>query len=225
MPTSEDFERFYVVDVRREAVTAGPFEARADAVGAITDTAAETVVTQASVDLADELQSVDLTFETGDPAVDGDDDTVEGLLTDGGESRPADAEQAQQPEGALDHDFDKHERSTRDMLLREVAEATKAGEHSTLSGGDIAIDLVTRQPLYVNRKVATSVVEYYEDEEFDLASYKTHPYLPVSVDDPVYECVFVSRSVEQLHSVGTSYDFPAGRLARVPVEQAWEGED
>jgi len=123
-------------------------------------------------------------------------------------------------QGAVDQDYDEAERSPREQL-----EATLAQFQTQPVEGGVAIDLVTRQPLYIRRRVADSVVEYYDEEGFDLASYKTHPYLPVQLDDPVYECVFVPRDAESIHSISKTYDFPRGRLATVPVWTAWGDAD
>ncbi|WP_135535359.1 hypothetical protein [Halostella pelagica] len=90
--------------------------------------------------------------------------------------------------------------------------------------GGLAFDLVTRQPLFVRQRVADTLGEYYDAEGFDLADYKAHAYLPVRPDDAVYECVFISEiTAESLHEWGSAktYDYPRGRLAHVPVEEAW----
>lgn len=121
--------------------------------------------------------------------------------------------------GAIDNDWDDAERSAREQLEAEL-EGTQT---EPLEGG-VAIDLVTRQPLFIRRVVADSVVEYFEDEDFDLASYKSHPYLPVTLDDTVFECVYISGNPEQAHNVGNTYDFPRGRLMAVPVQEAWSDE-
>lgn len=120
-------------------------------------------------------------------------------------------------DGAIDADFDDAERSTREQLLNELAESAPT---EPMEGG-IVIDLVTRQPLFVRRRVADDLAEYYDREGFDLLTYKSHPYLPVTVDDPVFECVFIPRSAEQAHSVGQTYDYPRGRLMMVPIHEAW----
>jgi len=125
-------------------------------------------------------------------------------------------------EGAIDHDFDTAERTATDQLLDALAESD-APAHDELDAGDIAIDLVTRQPLVVREVVAPSIADYYEREGFDLLNYKQHRWLPVGIDDPVYRCVFVG-GIEDLHSFSNVYDYPAGRLCRVPVELAG-GED
>jgi len=96
--------------------------------------------------------------------------------------------------------------------------------------GGLAVDLVTRQLLMVSDRVADDLPSYYEAEGFDLYNYKMHPYLPVEMDDPVYQCVYVNDvTLEGLSDwSGTkTYDFPRGRLVHVPVEQSWldlEGE-
>ena len=119
------------------------------------------------------------------------------------------------PDGAIDNSFDDAERDARDELVEAYADHQRAFRPT-----DVAIDLVTRQPLFVVGVVADSLPEYYEAEGFDLLNYKSHPYLPVRVDDSVVKCVFVPRSVEKSHKVGKTYDYPVGRLARVPIEQA-----
>lgn len=90
--------------------------------------------------------------------------------------------------------------------------------------GSLALDIVTRQLLFVRRDVADTLGEYYEQEGFDLATYGPHPWLPVHADDAVFECYYLSDlsldSLDELDSL-QSYDFPRGRLAIVPVEQAW----
>lgn len=116
--------------------------------------------------------------------------------------------------GALDHGFDDSVRLGLDASIQTEPMA-----------GGVAIDLVTRQPLFVRRIVVEDLWEYYELEGFDLASYKTHPYLPVREDDTVYECVFVSGDPQGAHKPGDTYDFPRGRLMHYPIEQAWGDDD
>lgn len=90
--------------------------------------------------------------------------------------------------------------------------------------GSLAIDIVTRQVLFVRERVADDLEAYYEQEGFDLATYGVHPWLPVSIDDAVYECYYANDlSLEGLDELGgrRDYDFPEGRLAVVPVENAW----
>ena len=124
----------------------------------------------------------------------------------------------QQPEGAIDNSFDEGERDPKEVLAEAAAEHQR-----DLEAGDVAIDLVTRQPLFVTGVAASSLPAYYGDGGFDLLSYKAHPYLPVRMDDRVLECVFVPRSVEGVHKMGKEYAYPEGRLARVPIERV-EGE-
>jgi len=133
------------------------------------------------------------------------------LVTDGGTVEDT---------GAIDNDYDD---SLRDA--REEIEAELAGLQTEPMKGGVAMDLVTRQPLFVHRKVADTVVEYHEEEGFNLATYKQHPYLPVTADDAVYECVFISRSAEGAHKIGQTYDYPRGRLMTLPVHKAWQEED
>ena len=121
----------------------------------------------------------------------------------------------QEPEGAIDSTFDEAERDPKEVL----AEAA-AGHQRDLEAGDVAIDLVTRQPLFVTGIAASSLPAYYDVEEFDLLNYKVHPYLPVRMDDRVLNCVFVPRKVEGVHKMGKEYAYPEGRLARVPIERA-----
>ncbi|QLH80031.1 hypothetical protein HZS55_15710 [Halosimplex rubrum] len=121
-------------------------------------------------------------------------------------------------QGAIDNDFGDAERTPRERLEAELDDVG-AATHAGLDVGDVAIDLVTRQPLMILGKSADTLAEHYEREDFDLATYKQHPYLPVSVDDAVFECAFVG-GVDDLHSFSRTYDYPAGRLARVPFELA-----
>jgi hypothetical protein len=128
------------------------------------------------------------------------------LATDGGTTGA---------QGAIDHDFGENEKETREILDENLRGIKRAPEP-----GDVAIDLVTRQIVFVDCVVADTIIEYYDAEEFDLRSYKTHPYLPIRLDDTVYGVVYVERSVEGIHNAGDIYPTPRGRLARVPVEQA-----
>lgn len=118
-------------------------------------------------------------------------------------------------DGALDHDFDENELPYR----QRVAAALDDVQTEPMSGG-VAIDVVTRQALYIREKVADTLAEYYEAEGFDLATYKQHAFLPVRPDDAVFECVFIG-GVDDLHGSRKTYDYPRGRLATVPVDMAW----
>lgn len=117
--------------------------------------------------------------------------------------------------GAIDSDWEENERTARETIEAKLEDVQTEPE-----AGGVAFDLVTRQPLFIRSKKAETIVEYYEDEDFDLASYKTHPYLPVDVDDAVYECVFIPGTAEGTTSVNKTYDFPRGRLMVVPLEEA-----
>lgn len=119
-------------------------------------------------------------------------------------------------DGAIDQDFDDAERSYEeqvDAALEDVlTEPVESG---------VALDLVTRQLVYVHERVADSLEEYYHEEDFDLATYKTHPFLPVRLDDAVYDVVFMNADADRIHKPGKTYAFPRGRLATVPVDLAW----
>lgn len=126
------------------------------------------------------------------------------------------------PEGAVDHSFDEAERSTREVLQEGVADVRTAP-----LPGSVALDLVTRQLLLVRRESYPDLAAHYEAEDYSLLEYGVHPYLPVSVDDAVYECVYLSDvTAESLANFGDAktYSFPAGRLAHVPTEEAGDGE-
>lgn len=123
-------------------------------------------------------------------------------------------------DGAIDNEYDDAELSAREQLERSVADT----QREPVEGG-LAVDLVTRQPLFVRRKVAETCAEYYEQEGFNLLEYKTHPWLPVRVDDAVYECAYLDGNPEQAWKFSRTYSFPRGRLMTIPVWRAWEGED
>lgn len=118
-------------------------------------------------------------------------------------------------DGAIDRDWDDAEPDYEEQLAEAFADV----QTEPMPGG-IAIDLITRQVLFVRRVVADSLAVYYEENGFDLATYKQHVYLPVRPDDTVYECVFAG-DLDGLHTARKTYDYPRGRLAHVPVEQAW----
>jgi hypothetical protein len=117
--------------------------------------------------------------------------------------------------GAIDNEFADAEQQPEAILQAAVADLPTEPQP-----GGVAFDIVTRQPLYVLAIAADSLTAYYEREEFDLLSYKTHPYLPVRSDDTVYECVYIPTTAEQAHRPGKTYDMPRGRLMTVPVELA-----
>lgn len=123
------------------------------------------------------------------------------------------------PEGAVDADFDDAALPYEDRVAEALADV-----RTEPVPGSLAIDLVTRQLLFVRSKVADTLGEYYDQEGFDLATYGPHPWLPVSVDDAAYECYYVNDlSLDSLDELADlrDYDFPQGRLAVVGVEQAW----
>lgn len=84
--------------------------------------------------------------------------------------------------------------------------------------GDVAHDLVKGGTVQVVDRAALSVAEYRDREDFDLATYQTHPLLDVSDHESVWTCVYLP-SEPSVEFSGT-YDFPESRLARIPVEEA-----
>lgn len=117
--------------------------------------------------------------------------------------------------GAVDNDFDDAARDP-EALLEERLDAFPR----TIEAGDVVIDVVTGRPLYVWRRSAPTAADYFDREDFDLTTYKAHPWLPVSAHDPIYECAFLPTKPEDIPGSKKSktYDYPRGRLARVPVE-------
>ena len=124
--------------------------------------------------------------------------------------------------GAIDNDYSDAERPYADR----VADALE-GIRTEPVAGSLAIDVVTRQLLFVRSKVADDLETYYEMEGFDLLTYGPHPWLPgVTAENAAYECYYVNDlSLDGIDGLGKrrGYDFPAGRLAVVPIEQAWNG--
>ena len=124
--------------------------------------------------------------------------------------------------GAIDNDYSDAERDYADR----VADALE-GIRTEPVAGSLAIDVVTRQLLFVRSKVADDLETYYEQEGFDLLTYGPHPWLPgVTAENAAYECYYVNDlSLDGIDGLGKrrDYDFPSGRLAVVPVEQAWNG--
>ncbi|MFT4921731.1 MAG: hypothetical protein ACI8XM_000937 [Haloarculaceae archaeon] len=121
------------------------------------------------------------------------------------------------PDGAVDSEFDDAEQSYDD----QVAEALADVPQEPLEGG-VAIDLVTRQAVFVRRTVADTCREYYHDENFDLVTYKMHPFLPgIGPDNTVFECVYIDGNPQNAHKPGRTYDFPEARLLPLPLAMAW----
>ena len=126
--------------------------------------------------------------------------------------------------GAIDNDYSDAERPYADR----VADALE-GIRTEPVAGSLAIDVVTRQLLFVRSKVADDLETYYEMEGFDLLTYGPHPWLPgVTAENAAYECYYVNDlSLDGIDDLGKrrDYDFPSGRLAVVPIEQAWNGRN
>lgn len=120
-------------------------------------------------------------------------------------------------QGAVDHDYGDAELSYSEQLDR----ALEGVQTEPMSGG-IAIDIVTRQPVFVRRAVAETCREYYHEEGFDLVTYKMHPWLPgIGPENTVYECSYIDGNPQNAHKQGKTYDFPAARLMHLPVELSW----
>ena len=118
---------------------------------------------------------------------------------------------------AIDNDFDENELSYEEQLENALEGITT----EPLEGG-VAIDLVTRQAVFVRQRVADSCREYYEEEGFDLVTYKMHPWLPgIGPENAVYECSYIDGNPQNTHKQGKTYDFPAARLMHLPVELSW----
>jgi hypothetical protein len=202
-----DHDAWYVLDADRPAVVGGPYQNRADAIHVAGCSGPEHAVV--SGERVAELNDSETTlvWRTDDVPI----------VTDGGQ--PV-GESDSSSSGAIDNEFEDAERSSLEVLL-DAEQKADGRPHGDLKAGDVAIDLVTRQPLYIVSRVANNLPQYYGDEEFDLLTYKQHLYLPVGIDDAVFECVFIG-GLDDLHSFSKTYDYPAGRLARVPVEVATE---
>lgn len=127
-----------------------------------------------------------------------------------------------EPTGAIDNDFAANEREARDQITDALADHNRSVEP-----GDVAIDLVYHRPVFVRDVEAETCVAYWEDgEDFDLTTYKAHPYLPVTADDAVLECVYLPTKPGDVRheAADKTYDFPSGRLMRVPVEHLWDSK-
>jgi len=123
--------------------------------------------------------------------------------------------------GAIDNDFSDSEQTYDERVADALADV-----RTDPIPGSVAFDLVTRQPLFVRDKVAETCREYYDAEGFDLVTYKMHPWLPgIGPDNAVYECVFLSESLQKVHKSGRTYDYPEGRLVPMPVEMAWTDDE
>lgn len=122
------------------------------------------------------------------------------------------------PEGAVDNEYEEAERSYQ----QRVADALDDVRTEPVAGS-LAIDLCTRQLLFVRQKVYDNLEEHYQAENYDLATYGPHPWLPVTVDDAVYECYYVDGNPDNVgdEHKKKDYDFPRGRLIALPIEQAW----
>lgn len=129
---------------------------------------------------------------------------------------------SQEPSGAVDSDFDDAAHDVRDRIESELDDFP-----TSIERGDIVIDLVKDRPLFVRGIEADSAVEYADGNgNFNLTTYKAHPWLPVTPDDTVFDCAFVPTTADKIptDAEDQSYAYPEGRLARVPVEYLFDKE-
>lgn len=120
--------------------------------------------------------------------------------------------------GAIDRDFDEAELSYDqrvESVLRDVQQDPQAG--------GIAIDLITRQAVFVRQQTYDNCRDHYEEEGYCLVTYKGHPWLPgISVENAVYECSYIDGNPQNAHKQGKTYEFPSARLMALPIELSWD---
>jgi hypothetical protein len=122
-----------------------------------------------------------------------------------------------QPNGAVDNEYSDGELPYDDQVAEALADV-----RTEPMAGAVAIDIVTRQAVFVRQQVAATCREYYHEENFDLVTYKMHPWLPgIGPDNAVYECSYLDGNPQNAHKQGKTYDFPAARLMHLPVELSW----
>ena len=120
-------------------------------------------------------------------------------------------------DGAVDNDFDENE-----LNYEEQLENALEGINTEPLEGGVAIDIVTRQAVFVRQRVADTCREYYEEEGFDLVTYKTHPWLPgIGPENAVFECSYIDGNPQNAHKQGRTYDFPRARLMALPIDLSW----
>lgn len=89
---------------------------------------------------------------------------------------------------------------------------------STIRVGDVCIDLIERGKVQIVGIAAETVTEHRETNDYDISEYKGNALLSVRDDERVFSCVFSPEKPSV--SLSGTYDLPASRLARVPVEEA-----
>lgn len=121
--------------------------------------------------------------------------------------------------GAVDNDYDEAEQTYEERIAEALADVPT----SPLEGG-VAIDLITRQPLFVRQVEYETCRDHYEAEGYDLVTYNQHAFLPgIGPNNTVYECVYLDGNPENAHKQGRTYSFPEARLMALPVAMAWDG--
>lgn len=91
---------------------------------------------------------------------------------------------------------------------------------SEIKPGDVAIDLAQGSLVQVVRKVYDTVERHKQQESYDIDTHGCNPLFNPDSQEPVFLCVYVGVNIKSLPDA--SYDFPASRLVRVPVEEANE---
>ena len=128
-----------------------------------------------------------------------------------------DTDDTAETQGAVDSGYDDGMKP----YAERVADALDGVQTEPVEGG-IAIDLVTRQTVFVRQVSYETCADHYEAEGYDLVSYKMHPWLPgIGPENTVYECVYTDSNPQNTHKHGRTYDFPSARLMYYPVEMAW----
>lgn len=90
----------------------------------------------------------------------------------------------------------------------------------TIRVGDVVIDCAQNATCYVVELAADTVVEFNAHSSMDvlIEEYGCNPLFEPSLDEPVWSVVYLTGDVKS--APGSTYDFPASRLARYAVEEA-----
>jgi len=85
--------------------------------------------------------------------------------------------------------------------------------------GDVAIDQAQGSWVYVVDYASPEVAVWNRENDANLLDYAGNWVCGANLADPVFSCVYLQGSGVK-STPGKSYDFPASRLARYPVEEA-----
>jgi hypothetical protein len=121
--------------------------------------------------------------------------------------------------GAIDNDFDDAEGPPAAQMADELEEE-RDGAPVTPTAGDVAVDLLTHQPVYIEVDYEQNVVQYYDETGFNLMAHKANAYLQIQPTDLVVGAVYIGSDPQSLHKPGKIYPMPVSRLARIPTENA-----